>query len=48
MTCVGVIGVFIGLPLVTHLSANTLHWLLLIIIFYNTVMMAHSLRKKYA
>jgi uncharacterized membrane protein YfcA len=46
MTLVGVIGVFIGLPLVTHLSANTLHWLLLMIIMYNTIMMAKSLRKK--
>lgn len=46
MTCVGVIGVFIGLPLVTHLSAETLHWLLLIIIIYNTIMMAKSFRKK--
>jgi len=46
MTCVGIIGVLIGLPLVTHLSANRLHWLLLIIIIYNTLMMAKSLFKR--
>jgi uncharacterized membrane protein YfcA len=46
MTCVGVIGVFIALPLITHLSANKMHWLLLIIIVYNIIMMARSVFKK--
>ena len=47
MTFVGIIGVAIALPMVTHLSIDKLHWLLLIIVFYNVIMMARSVREYY-
>lgn len=38
----GVLGVFLAIPLITHLSTNKLHGLLILVLTYNTVMMGKS------
>lgn len=43
----GVIGVLLAIPIVTHLSATKLHFLLIGVLSYNTVMMGISLRNHY-
>ncbi|MED7787761.1 sulfite exporter TauE/SafE family protein [Francisella sp. 19X1-34] len=43
--CFGVIGVFIGVNIVTMLSADGLHWLLVIVIGYNTISLIRSFIK---
>jgi uncharacterized membrane protein YfcA len=48
MTFVGVIGVLAAVPMVTHLSINKLHWLLLLIIIYNALMMLRALKKRHS
>lgn len=48
MTCVGIIGVLLALPLVAHMTANKLHWLLFVIIVYNAVMMGRTLYRHQA
>jgi uncharacterized membrane protein YfcA len=41
----GLIGVMIAMPLVKHLSTYWLHWLLLVIVIYNTIMLIRTIRK---
>lgn len=38
----GIIGVLLGIPVITHLSTEKLHFLLVAVLIYNTVMMALS------
>lgn len=43
--CFGIIGVFIGVNIVTMLSADGLHWLLVVVIGYNTISLIRSFMK---
>lgn len=38
----GVMGVFVAIPVITHMSTNKLHALLVLVLTYNTVMMSIS------
>jgi uncharacterized membrane protein YfcA len=41
----GVVGVFIAIPVITRMSTNKLHFLLVLVLAYNTVMMGISYLK---
>lgn len=41
----GVIGVLLAIPAITHLNASNLHFLLILVLSYNTVMMGLSYRQ---
>ncbi|WP_157671379.1 hypothetical protein [Francisella halioticida] len=43
--CFGIIGVFIGVNIVTMLSVNGLHWLLVAVIGYNIISLIRSFIK---
>jgi uncharacterized membrane protein YfcA len=45
MNLYGVAGVFLSIPLITHLSTTNLHGLLVLVLTYNTVMMGRSYLK---